>query len=54
MTEKHDVRAAIRTPDQRLRVFLSSTLVELANERAVVARGISALGLTPVLFELGA
>src|SRR5918995_912352 len=54
MTEKHEGSAAIRTPDQRLRVFVSSTLVELADERAVVARAISALGLTPVLFELGA
>src|SRR5687767_6373982 len=45
---------AIRTPDQRLRVFVSSTLVELADERAAVARAISALRLTPVLFELGA
>src|ERR687898_2773871 len=54
MTEKQEVRVAIRTPDQRLRVFVSSTLVELADERAVVARTISSLGLTPVLFELGA
>ena len=46
--------AAIRTPDQRLRVFVSSTLGELAAERAAVARAISALGLTPVMFELGA
>ncbi|MFL5399148.1 MAG: DUF4062 domain-containing protein [Myxococcales bacterium] len=46
--------AAIRTPDQRLRVFVSSTLTELAEERAAVARAISALRLTPVLFELGA
>ena len=46
--------AAIRTPDQRLRVFVSSTLAELADERAAVARAISALRLTPVLFELGA
>jgi predicted ATPase len=45
---------AIRTPDQRLRVFVSSTLAELADERAAVARAISALRLTPVLFELGA
>src|SRR6478735_3358383 len=44
----------IRTPDQRLRVFISSTLAELADERAAVARAISALRLTPVLFELGA
>src|SRR5215207_9644006 len=54
MTENQEGRVAIRTPDQRLRVFVSSTLVELADERAVVARAISALGLTPVLFELGA
>ena len=45
---------AIRTPDQRLRVFVSSTLAELAPERAAVARAISALRLTPVMFELGA
>src|SRR5262245_26938547 len=45
---------AIRTPDQRLRAFVSSTLGELAAERAAVARAIAALGLTPVMFELGA
>jgi predicted ATPase len=44
----------IRTPDQRLRVFVSSTLSELAEERVAVARAVSALRLTPVLFELGA
>jgi hypothetical protein len=44
----------IRTPDQRLRVFVSSSLVELADERRAVARAISALRLTPVMFELGA
>jgi hypothetical protein len=44
----------IRTPDQRLRVFVSSTLDELAEERRAVSRAISALRLTPVLFELGA
>src|SRR6516164_370288 len=44
----------IRTPDQRLRVFVSSTLGELATERRAVSRAISALRLTPVLFELGA
>jgi hypothetical protein len=44
----------IRTPDQRLRVFVSSTLGELADERQAVARAISALRLTPVMFELGA
>jgi predicted ATPase len=46
--------AAIRTPDQRLRVFVSSTLGEMAEERHAVSRAISALRLTPVLFELGA
>jgi hypothetical protein len=44
----------IQTPDQRLRVFVSSTLTELAQERRAVSRAISALRLTPVLFELGA
>jgi hypothetical protein len=47
----------IRTPDRRLRVFVSSTVGEhgeLAEERRAVARAISALRLTPVLFELGA
>jgi predicted ATPase len=45
---------SIRTPDQRLRVFVSSTLGELAEERRAVERAISALRLTPVMFELGA
>jgi predicted ATPase len=54
MTEAQEAQAAIRTPDQRLRVFVSSTLAELAEERAAVARAIAALRLTPVLFELGA
>jgi hypothetical protein len=44
----------IRTPDQRLRVFVSSTLGELAEERQAVERAIMALRLTPVMFELGA
>ena len=54
MTEEQAGNAAIRTPDQRLRVFVSSTLGELAAERVEVSRAISALRLTPVLFELGA
>ena len=54
MNAENESHAAIRTPDQRLRVFVSSTLGELAAERAAVARAISALGLTPVMFELGA
>lgn len=44
----------IRTPDQKLRVFVSSTLAELADERAAVRRAITTLGLAPVMFELGA
>ena len=44
----------IRTPDQRLRIFVSSTMNELADERAATRRAIERLHLTPVLFELGA
>jgi predicted ATPase len=44
----------IRTPDQRVRVFVSSTLAELSAERQAVTAAISQLRLTPVLFELGA
>src|SRR5438034_3773985 len=45
---------AIRTPDQRVRVFVSSTLEELADERAAARDAIEQLHLAPVLFELGA
>ena len=48
------IGGSIRTPDQRLRVFVSSTLAELAAERAAVREAIERLQLTPVLFELGA
>ncbi|NLP84409.1 DUF4062 domain-containing protein [Microbacterium sp. CFH 90308] len=44
----------IRTPDQRLRVFVSSTLRELAEEREAVRAAIERLRLAPVMFELGA
>lgn len=44
----------IRTPDQRLRAFVSSTLEELAEERAAVREAVQRLHLAPVLFELGA
>ena len=44
---------AIRTPDQRLRVFVSSTLRELAAERTAARAAIERLMLTPVMFELG-
>ncbi len=52
MTSTPDAR--IRTPDQRLRVFVSSALEELADERAAVRRAVETLRLTPVMFELGA
>ena len=52
----HMSRAAgvIRTPDQRLRVFVSSTLKELAPERRAVRAAIERLAMAPVMFELGA
>ena len=48
------VAGAIRTPDQRLRVFVSSTLKELAPERRAARAAIERLALAPVMFELGA
>jgi predicted ATPase len=44
----------IRTPDQRVRVFVSSTLSELAAERQAVRDAVTRLRLVPVMFELGA
>jgi predicted ATPase len=44
----------IRTPDQRLRVFVSSTLEELAAERGAARAAIEDLRLAPVMFESGA
>jgi predicted ATPase len=44
----------IRTPDQRVRVFVSSTLTELAAERQAVRDAVTRLRLVPVMFELGA
>jgi predicted ATPase len=44
----------IRTPDQRLRIFVSSTLQELAAERQAVRAAVERLRLVPVMFELGA
>jgi predicted ATPase len=44
----------ILTPDQRLRVFISSTLEELAPERTAARAAIQKLHLTPVMFELAA
>ncbi|HUP17842.1 MAG TPA: DUF4062 domain-containing protein [Acidimicrobiia bacterium] len=62
-TNRHDrvasqagppVAAPIRTPDQRLRVFISSTLGELAPERDAAKTAVRTLRLNPVMFELGA
>ena len=44
----------ILTPDRRLRVFVSSTLRELALERVVAREAIGSLHLAPILFEQGA
>src|SRR5215831_7309057 len=44
----------ILTPDQRVRVFVSSTLEELAEERAAARRAITRLHLVPVWYESGA
>lgn len=44
----------IRTPDQRLRIFVSSTLKELGAERRAARIAIERLHLAPVMFELGA
>jgi predicted ATPase len=44
----------ISTPDRRVRVFVSSTLQELAAERTAARSAITGLHLTPVMFELGA
>src|SRR3954468_13197879 len=50
MSQSH----VIRTPDQRLRIFVSSTLRELADERRAAREAIERLHLAPVMFELGA
>ena len=44
----------ILTADQRVRVFISSTLEELAQERAAALRAIRRLHLVPVWYESGA
>ncbi len=48
------VASPIRTPDQRLRIFISSTIGELAPERDAVDAAVRSLRLAPVRFELGA
>jgi hypothetical protein len=49
----HDRSRLILTPDQRVRVFISSTLEELAEERAAALRAIRRLHLVPVWFGSG-
>jgi predicted ATPase/class 3 adenylate cyclase len=49
-----DRAAVIFTPDQRVRVFISSTLQELAEERVAARRAIRRLHLAPVWYESGA
>jgi hypothetical protein len=44
----------INTMDQRLRVFVSSTMSELADDRQAARTAITRLHLTPVMFEVGA
>jgi class 3 adenylate cyclase len=44
----------ILTPDRRVRVFISSTLGELAPERDAVEAAVRTLRMTPVRFEVGA
>jgi predicted ATPase len=44
----------IRTPDQRVRVFVSSPLQEMVAERKAAQEAIAGLRLVPVMFELGA
>jgi predicted ATPase len=51
---KRAVDPVIRTPDQRLRIFVSSTLKELEPERRAARAAIERLRLAPVMFELGA
>ncbi len=50
----NDRSPSILTPDQRLRVFISSTIRELAEERAVARSNIGEMRLHPILFETGA
>src|SRR4029453_5518211 len=49
-----DRRTGVLTPDQRVRVFVSSTREELAEERGAARRAIRRLHLIPVWHESGA
>ena len=48
------MNGTIRTPDQRVRVFISSTIGELSEERLAAKEAIEELHLIPVYFEMGA
>src|ERR687883_930302 len=48
------VTPGIALHDRRVRVFVSSTLGELVEEREAARAAITRLRLTPVMFELGA
>ncbi|HET7481544.1 MAG TPA: DUF4062 domain-containing protein, partial [Actinomycetota bacterium] len=54
MTQTGVAGRVIRTPDQRLRIFISSTLRELETERNAARDAVESLHLIPVMFELGA
>jgi predicted ATPase len=54
MSVANDEWPAILTPDQRPRVFVSSTLEELGAERRAARAAIEQLRLAPVMFESGA
>ncbi|WP_147315369.1 ATP-binding protein [Asanoa ferruginea] len=48
------MQPVILTPDQRIRVFVSSSMTELAAERQAVRDAVHRLRLVPVMFEQGA
>jgi len=52
--DRQEQAPIIRTPEHRLRVFLSSTLKELAAEREAARQAVVTLRLIPVMFEAGA
>lgn len=52
--DENGAGARISTPDRRLRVFISSTIGELASEREAAKTAVRTLRLAPVMFELGA
>jgi hypothetical protein len=54
MSAADNAQPLIRTPDHRVRVFVSSALDDLAPERAAVRDAVSALRLTPIMLGPGA